>query len=199
MYFYIHILYTARMDRYILHFRIHLRKMYSRDSVYTGFEKEEEYSDSSALYIICVYRNTYIYTNIRAYEYIKTQFCMKCTLVILSILCLHIEMSLYTLTQDAFMYTGWQRLIGSPKSQIIFHKRATKHRSLLRKMTYKDKGSYESSPPCTRGRWTADELLYSAFSHPPMYCVHLSVCIYCGVATIRRLLKIIGLFCKRTL
>jgi len=32
--------------------------------------------------------------------------------------------------------------------QIIFHKRATKYRALLRKMTYKDKGSYESSPPC---------------------------------------------------
>ena len=45
--------------------------------------------------------------------------------------------------------TGWQRLIGSPKLQIIFHKRATKYRSLLPKMTYKDKGSYESSPPCT--------------------------------------------------
>jgi len=45
--------------------------------------------------------------------------------------------------------TGWRRLIGSPKLQIIFHKRAIKYRSLLRKMTYKDKGSYESSPPCT--------------------------------------------------
>ena len=44
--------------------------------------------------------------------------------------------------------TGWRTLIGSPKLQIIFHKRATKYRSLLRKMTYKDKGSYESSPPC---------------------------------------------------
>ena len=47
-------------------------------------------------------------------------------------------------------HTGWRRLIGSPKLQIIFHKRATKYRSLLRKMTYKDKGSYESSPPCSR-------------------------------------------------
>ena len=47
--------------------------------------------------------------------------------------------------------TGWRRLIGSPKLQIIFHKRATKYRSLLREMTYKDKGSYESSPPCTHG------------------------------------------------
>ena len=44
--------------------------------------------------------------------------------------------------------TGWRRPIGSPKLQIIFHKRATKYRSLLRKMTYKDKGSYGSSPPC---------------------------------------------------
>jgi len=44
--------------------------------------------------------------------------------------------------------TGWRRLIGSPKLQIIFHKRATKYRALLRKMTYKDKGSCESSPPC---------------------------------------------------
>jgi len=45
-------------------------------------------------------------------------------------------------------HTGWRRLTGSPKLQIVFHKRATKYRSLLRKMTYKDKGSYESSPPC---------------------------------------------------
>ena len=44
--------------------------------------------------------------------------------------------------------TGWRRLIGSPKLQIIFHKRATKYRALLRKMNYKDKGSYESLPPC---------------------------------------------------
>jgi len=44
--------------------------------------------------------------------------------------------------------TGWRRLIGSPKLQIIFHKRAIKYRSLLRKTTYKDKGFYESSPPC---------------------------------------------------
>ena len=45
---------------------------------------------------------------------------------------------------------GVPRLIGSPKLQIIFHKRATKYRSLLQKMTYKDKGSYESSPPCNK-------------------------------------------------
>ena len=50
-------------------------------------------------------------------------------------------------------HTRWRRLIGSPKLQIIFHKRATKYRSLLRKMTYTDKGSYESSPPCILCSW----------------------------------------------
>jgi len=47
------------------------------------------------------------------------------------------------------MSTGWRKHIGSPKLQIIFHKRATKYRSILRKLTYKDMGSYESSPPCS--------------------------------------------------
>ena len=46
--------------------------------------------------------------------------------------------------------TGWRRLIGSLKLQIMVHKRAIKYRSLLRKMTHRDKGSYESSPPCTQ-------------------------------------------------
>jgi len=55
--------------------------------------------------------------------------------------------SLYSPALTAVCHTGWRRLIGSPKLQIIFHKRATKYRSLLLKMTYKDKGSYASSPP----------------------------------------------------
>jgi len=62
-------------------------------------------------------------------------------------------------------YTGWRWLIGSPKLQIIVHKRATKYRSLLRKMTYKDKGSYESSPPCShiQERWRADSQIWQKF------------------------------------
>ena len=52
-------------------------------------------------------------------------------------------------TTYQYIDTGWRRLIRSPKLQIIFHKRATKNRSLLREMTYKDKGSYESLPPCS--------------------------------------------------
>jgi len=58
----------------------------------------------------------------------------------------HVCVHIYVLS--VCIHTGWRRLIGSPKLQIIFHERATKYRSLLRKMTSKDKGSYESSPPC---------------------------------------------------
>jgi len=61
---------------------------------------------------------------------------------------LYIYISCILISHGKFS-TGWQRLIGSPELQIIFHKRAIKDRSLLRKMTYQDKVSYESSPPCS--------------------------------------------------
>jgi len=38
--------------------------------------------------------------------------------------------------------SGWQRLIGCLKLQVIFRKRATSCRDLLRKLTHKDKASY---------------------------------------------------------
>jgi len=44
--------------------------------------------------------------------------------------------------------TGWRRPIGCLKLQVTFCKRATIHRALLQKMTYKDKASYDSPPPC---------------------------------------------------
>ena len=46
--------------------------------------------------------------------------------------------------------TGWRRLIVFLKLQVIFRQRATKYRALLRKMTYGDKVSYGSPPPCTQ-------------------------------------------------
>ena len=69
--------------------------------------------------------------------------------------------------------TGWRRLIGSPKLQIIFHKRATKYKSLLRKMTYKDKRSYESSPPCIYIIYIA-----RAVYIPYMYIAHAIYTLY---------------------
>jgi len=45
------------------------------------------------------------------------------------------------------MIRGWRRPIGCLKLLVIFCKRATNYRALLRKMTYKDKASYGSLPP----------------------------------------------------
>jgi len=44
--------------------------------------------------------------------------------------------------------TGWRRHRGRLKLQVILVTRATNHRTLLRKMIYKDKASYGSSPLC---------------------------------------------------
>ena len=44
--------------------------------------------------------------------------------------------------------TGWRRPIRCLKLQVIFRKRATNYRALLRKIMCKDKASYGSSPPC---------------------------------------------------
>jgi len=46
-------------------------------------------------------------------------------------------------------YTGRRRPIGCLKLQVVSRQRTTSCRALLRKMTYKDKASYGSSPPCT--------------------------------------------------
>ena len=81
--------------------------------------------------------------------------------------------------------TGWRRLIGSPKLQIIFHKRATKYRALLRKMTYKDKGSYESSPPCIQkeicnmSSETADVIKYENIIYVQKQQLFLKCCNVC--------------------
>jgi len=46
--------------------------------------------------------------------------------------------------------TGWRRLVGCLKLQVIFRKRATNYRALLRKITYAENPSYHSTPPCRR-------------------------------------------------
>jgi len=51
----------------------------------------------------------------------------------------------------------------SAANKVIFCQRATNHRDLLRKMTYKDKASYGSSPPCNVWRG-ANELRYEVVS-----------------------------------
>ena len=55
----------------------------------------------------------------------------------------------YNTSTPHSLYTGRRKLIGCLKFQVIFRKRATNYRALLRKMTCNDKTSYDSTPPCT--------------------------------------------------
>ena len=113
-----------------------------------------------------IYIYEYIHVYVYIYTYIYTNMCVCVSSSDMPCVMSHVAMYIYV-----SVCTGWRRLIGSPKLQIIFHKRATKYRALFRKMTYKDKGSYESSPPC---------ICYSSdvpcvMSHVRMY-IYVSVC-----------------------
>ena len=71
----------------------------------------------------------YIYTCVYLYVYMY--------------LCIYMYVYIYIYE----FLTGWRRPIGCLKLQIIFRKRATNYRALMRKATYKDKASYDSTPP----------------------------------------------------
>jgi len=66
---------------------------------------------------------------------------------------------------------GWRGPIGCLKLQVIFRKRATNYRALLRKITSKDKASYGSAPPCTYVS-SADSCVY-IYGH-----IYMDICIY---------------------
>ena len=87
-------------------------------------------------------------------------------------------LDLFAKFHTLILITGWRRLIGSPKLQIILHKRATKYRSLLRKMTYKDNGSYESSPPCTHTHSQHTHTLntHTLSTHTHSQHTHILIC-----------------------
>jgi len=87
-------------------------------------------------------------------------------------------------------YSDLMVLIGCFKLQVIFCKRATNYRALLRKITYRDKASYESSP-------FYSDLMLLILQHQPYNYFKYDRCH--GVAATSRLLKMIGLFCKRAL
>ena len=46
-------------------------------------------------------------------------------------------------------HTVWRRCIGCLKLQVSFRNSANNYRALLRKMTYRDKASYDATPPCS--------------------------------------------------
>jgi len=93
------------------------------------------------------YIHTYIHAYLHAYTNTNKHTTHKHAQMPRSLSGKHTHTHTHTHTH-AHMCTAWRNLIGSPKLQIVFHKRATEYRSLVRKMTYKHKGSYESWPPC---------------------------------------------------
>ena len=90
--------------------------------------------------------------------------------------------------EDSDLYAGteWQTLIGCLKLRVIFRKRATNYRALLRKTTYTDKVSYGSSAPCD------DQVIY-IYIH-----IYVCVCGWVGVRNMTSLLCVEFLFHKHT-
>jgi len=69
---------------------------------------------------------------------------------------------------------SWYRVVKTHRMlrlHVIFRKRATNYMALLRKMIYKDKASYDSTPPCTYKR---DILRRNCMS--TLY-IHVCVCV----------------------
>jgi len=104
------------------------------------------------MYVCILYEYIYICTRTYISHYTSVRTLYECMCVYYMNTYVHVHVCTFTETSDV---TGWRRLVGSPKLQIISHKTATKYRSLLWKMTYQDKGSYGSSPPCSRVLWPA--------------------------------------------
>jgi len=149
-----------------------------------------------------MYTCTYVY-HIRYTIYVYVYICIYT--YVYEYICIYVpESQVSNATPDTMKDTEWLsptqwvkvvnkhlsclfswRLIGSSKLQIIFHKRATKYRSRLWKMTYKDKGSYESSPPCIYNFCLLESLI-----------VRDTAWLSLWGSSISRLLKIIGLFCR---
>ena len=60
------------------------------------------------------------------------------------------------------------RCIGCLKLHVTFDERAAKHRALLRKITYKDKAFYDSTPPCSTS--SRGQTFENGSSHTVTYC-----------------------------
>jgi len=120
------------------------------------------YSHMSIHMWIHIYSCVVVYSHLNSYLYIYIWYdscihmwvftCQHISTRVYS--CIHIWIHIYTWYDSC---TGWRRPIRCLISWITFRKLATNYRALLRKMTYKDKASYESSPPCISLVW----LVYS--------------------------------------
>jgi len=99
--------------------------------------------------------------------------------------------------------TGWRRLIGCLKLQVIFRKRVINYRALLRKMTYKDKAFYGSSPPweavhaCIVCEWVIRMYECVGGGSARMYCMWISYTHAWMCHAKDRMRRVLCLTCKR--
>jgi len=114
----------------------------------------------------------------------RASLCLLCVCIVSGCpyTCMQSIRYLYAMPQNGCHYicTGWRRPMKSLQLQVIVRKRATNYRKLSRKMTYKDKASYGSSPTCikclknTRAGFEQDSSVYT-----PILCVYtLILCVY---------------------
>ena len=136
---------------------------------------------------VCIYVYTHMYTHIyiHMYVYICMHIYVYVFVYIYMCWCVrvhtYLHMYIYVWYKDIYALvmtvdTGWRRLIGCLKLQVIFRKRATNYRALLRKITYEDKASYDSTPPCM-----TFHKMYNRVLHDYTYtytCVYTYVRIY---------------------
>jgi len=131
---------------------------------------------------ICIYAYTHILTRCKCCRWILALVCVSVSvcMCIYMLVCLYFPLSpsppdslsllhsfALCLYVRVWQPTGWRRFIGCVKLQVVFYKRAINYRALLRKMTYKDKPSYASSPPCTKGEEAAHKRLRTLNPPPP--------------------------------
>jgi len=94
---------------------------------------------------------------------------------------IYTRVSHYSIDKIYNICTGYRRLIGSPKLQIIFHKRATKYRSLLRKWPIKIRNPVSlRHPVCiTPTNWHMTETRHTTWNQPTvtLFCEINEVCI----------------------
>jgi len=109
---------------------------------------------------ICIYMLCYIH------KYTYNEICMcnaerpgKCVVT-------HLHVYTYNVIYTN-IHTGWRRPIGCLISCFTFRKLATNYRALLRKMTYKHKASYDSTPPCIMS------CVFVKFIHTYEICIYL--------------------------
>jgi len=130
-----------------------------------------------------LYIRAHTHASIRTHSYVHTH--------------THTHTHLYTLTHTythlcthihtaGAVGTGWRRCTGCFQLQVIFCKRAMNCWFLWRKMTYENKASHGSLPTCTNDT--------RFLSHTQIY-IYTRTHTY-GVATISRLLKSPGFFCR---